>query len=376
MLLIASILIPIITLTFLLIFFRKALVWQEVILLLITAPILTLIFNLCAEKALTHDTEYWGGYTQQATYEEDWDEYIHRTCTRTVSCGKDCTTVETYDCSYVDYHPETWWISGSNGESIYIPKSRFDLLCNQFGNKTFKDMNRHYYTNDGDAYFTVWDKKEETLDTITTKHSWENRVQASGSVFKFQEVDPKKFGLYEYPNIVNDYKQQSYMGPDMVGVSTGVKRLDYWNAILGAKKRVRIYVMIYKNKPMEAAFEQENYWKGGNKNELNICVGLNDTNQVQWAHTFSWTPKEILKVEVNNFVLSKSTFNLTDLAEYVGPAVQQKWVKKNFREFDYLSVEPPQWVVYVGLTISLLVSIIIAIVSVNNRFTNANPKGY
>ena len=51
------------------------------------------------------DTEYLGSYVTRIRHYDAWNEYIHRTCTRTVGSGKNQRT-ETYDCSYVENHPE------------------------------------------------------------------------------------------------------------------------------------------------------------------------------------------------------------------------------------------------------------------------------
>lgn len=357
---------PVIVLAYLLSFHRKELVAWEVIILIVVPTIIVAGVRFTSEYAQTRDIEYWGGWVTDTRYYEDWNEYIHRTCTRQSCSGtgenRSCTT-EFYDCSYVQYHPEHWEVRGSNNECIGIDRGRFDGLCSQFGNKSFVDLHRHYHTNDGDMYVGRFFGEREKLEPLTTSHSWENRVQASHSVFKFPEVEDRS-GLYDYPGI-SAHRQPVVLGATKQ--TDGVKRMEYLNAVLGAKKKVRIYTLLYRNQPQQKAFDQQTYWKGGNKNELNIAVGLDNQDRVQWSKVFSWSDIEDLKIETQNFIINQSTFSLSGLADWLGPQVEKRWIKKNFHDFDYLSVDPPLWAIILAFILSLISSIVTAILVVKNE---------
>ena len=358
--------IPVVTLIYLLVFYRKELVWPEVAALVGIPVIIIGIVKVSAEYSQTRDTEFWGGWVTDTRFYEDWNEYVHRTCTRQNCSGsgdsRTCTT-ETYDCSYVHYHPEFWEVNGSNGERVGIGRDRFEFLCKQFDNKVFVDMKRNYHTNDGDMYMGKWKGEADRLEPITSQHTWENRVQASRSVFRFPEVKDRS-GIYDYPAISEGYRQQVVLGATKQ--LDGVKRMEYWNAVLGARKKVRIYTLLYRNLPLQKALDQQSLWMGGNKNELNVAVGLDNEDRVQWAHVFSWSEIEGLKVEAKNYVIGQSTFSLVGFADWLGPEVNKRWVKKNFHDFDYLRVDPPLWAVILAFILSLISSGIAAYVSVTN----------
>jgi hypothetical protein len=144
-------LIPFLIMVLVAIFYNKKLTWWEIPLPFIITLIPILIFKFTATHSLTKDYEYWGNYVKEVRYYEAWDEYIHQTCTRTVSCGEDCTTTETYDCSYVDYHSAYWIMILNDNTSIRISKSEYNRLKSKFGNNTFQDMHRDYHHNDGDT---------------------------------------------------------------------------------------------------------------------------------------------------------------------------------------------------------------------------------
>lgn len=346
--------------------------WEAAI-MLGTPIFLTGLCKGCTEATQTHDTEYWGGYVTTAEYYEDWNERV--SCshpiyeTITDSDGNTSTKYVGDEHAYdVDYHQEYWQINHSIGGSITISKATFDRLVGQFGNHAFVDLHRDYHSNDGDKYVATWKGEEDKLEPVAQTRSYENRVQASQSVFNFKEVDPKYYDLFEYPKI-EGYVQRATLG---AGTIADEKKFQFLNATLGAPKQVRAFTLVFKGKPMQAAMEQQAYWKGGNKNELVSCVGVNETMEVQWAYVFSWTDKEDIKAEARNFLMSQKTLDLSAYASWLGPAIQEKWIRKNFEEFSYLTVEPPMWSVLLTFFFTLLASGGVAAWAILNEHT---PEG-
>lgn len=121
------------------------------------------------ESIQTRDVERWAGYATEVRYYEDWNEYIHQTCTRSYPCGTDskgqttyCT--ETYDCSYVDYHPEYWELRSTTGTYKLSQEEYYQFMSRWGGRQVFVDLHRNYHTDDGDMYKVVWDQQESTLE--------------------------------------------------------------------------------------------------------------------------------------------------------------------------------------------------------------------
>ena len=75
-----------------------------------------------------------------------------------------------------------------------------------WNNKTFVELNRHIDLHwgcgkDGDRYITNTDNIFEHIQQYTDIHNYENKVQASSSVFNFQKVDTSNinfYGLFNY----------------------------------------------------------------------------------------------------------------------------------------------------------------------------------
>lgn len=134
------------------------------------------------------------------------------------------------------------------------------------------------------------------------------------------------------------------------------------NAKLGAPKKVRIFILIFKNQPLDASHKQEAYWRGGNKNEFVFTIGINDANKVTWARAFSWTEVERLKIDardymVQNFIDPGRELDLVPVVNWTAKNINTYWVKKDFRDFDYITIAPPLWAQILTFVVTLIVNI-------------------
>jgi len=373
-----SVLVPVITVVILLLFFKHQTVWWEFFIPVVVSLMLIGLCKSCSEGVQTRDTEYLGGYGVKAIYYEAWNErvpcshpkYCTRTVTRTGSDGRTYTSTESYQCGHhhlydVDNHPPRWVLDDSNRGRHRISKSYFDSLTSRWKNKVFKDLNRSYHTRDGDSYVTAWDNNDDTLEPVVTTNTYKNRVQASDSVFSYQEVDPKMYGLFEYPE-VNGYRCDSVLGV-LENKATASRYLNIWNAKLGRAKQVRMWMLIYVNQPMAAALEQESYWKGGNKNEVVVCIGVDKNSSLKWCHVFSWTEVESMKVRIRSEISSMEVLDVQKAAEVLVSNVQKDFRRKEFADFDYLTVEPPIKYVIMTFVLTVLVNVGLSVFVIKNN---------
>ena len=100
--------IPVITCLILLFGFRQFTAWWEYLVVLLPSILLSSALYFGLLEIQETDTEYLGYYVSKVEYYEDWDEWVHQTCTRTWTDSKGNTHTETYDCSHSVYHPEYW----------------------------------------------------------------------------------------------------------------------------------------------------------------------------------------------------------------------------------------------------------------------------
>ena len=140
----------------LIIFFWKYMVWWEYLLFIGISLLVAFVFKCAIDFGSCRDDRYVGGYITKITHYDEWDEWIHRTCTRKV--GKH---VSHYDCSYREVHPEKWMYTDNRGmEHYFLGKKQFDRAMKELGypKMVFRDMNRNYYHIDGNAQDYYYDK--------------------------------------------------------------------------------------------------------------------------------------------------------------------------------------------------------------------------
>lgn len=342
------------------------------------------LFSWWGTSSVTKDYEYWGNYVVQTRYYESWDEYIHQTCTRSVPCGTDSNgntqyCDETYDCSYVDYHSEYWTIVLNDGNEINVSESYYHSLVSKFGTgKDFVDMHRDYYYNDGDMYSTNYPDTYVAFEPYMSKHSYTNKVQASSSVFNFPEVseeDITKYNLFEYPDVENGNLDailtHGYSIPQ-----AAQDKFNYLNGKLGMDKQVRIWVLLFNANERQSVYMQRGYWKGGNKNEFIVCLGMNNDGTVAWYEPIGWNKEKLIEIETRDYVLNGKKLDLVEFGDFMYKQVEKNWVRTEFSEFDYLSISPPTWSIVVSWIISFIACIGIGIWIVTNEFTSGDPRGY
>lgn len=373
--------------------FKHEVVWWEYLLNFGAALICIFISKAIIEYTQASDEEYWGAWTTEVRYYEDWNERVscrhpkycqrYNACKRRDSKGHCVGGTETYQCGYkhlydVDYHPEYWILHHSDGGTIRVSKSEYNRIVNKFEvTPKYVDLHRDYHTNDGDMYKATWPGDDHTLEAVITTHRYENRVRVSSSSYAIKKPSKEIFDqykLYDYAPVYDGFKQkviQGYNDP------VAEKSFQILNAKLGHKKQFKAYVLVFKNAPRQAGLYQEDQWEGGNKNELNITIGIDNENNVKWCHVFSWTDKRDIVVNTRTLVESQDKLNLLELAGFLWPQVETNWKRKSFADFEYLTIEPSTTSLVISFIITLLVNLGVALFVIANDFTeNKTNKKY
>ena len=348
---------------------NRKVVWWEFFIPFVTSLIAIVISKYAIDGINTKDIEYWNSLVIEARYYEAWDEYISDTCTRTTTDADGNTTTETYDCSYVEDYPEYWMVITNSNESIEVTEYTYNYLIKLFKeHPKFVDMHRPYHSYDGDMYYIKWNGNKDQAQPVATQHIYTNKVQAANDVFNFPEVDTSDisfYGLYEYPELKNNFNYTGLLGDASQQVHY---ELAYWNGIIGPEKECRLWILLYKNKSIQSGILQEALWKGGNKNEVVITIGIDDSTKVQWCYPFTWSEVTGLKTDIKGIVGIGKELDLMTTIKSSTNLIRRKFTRKKFREFDYLTVEPPMWAVILVYVIVLLICIGVSFYVVNNEF--------
>jgi hypothetical protein len=343
---------------------------------------------MIAVSVASMDREYWGSNAISAVYYEAWDErvscrhpvYCHRPATRTDSEGHVSVTIERYRCGWehgfdVDYHSPKWEIRDSLGKVFPTSKELFESLASRWHNRTFANMGRQYHSIDGDKYETKWDRQDETIEPFVTMHSYVNRVKVS-TEFTFKEVKPEEkaqLGLYDYPVISTYCPSILGRGPND---ETANRYLDIWNAKLGPQKQVRMWVLVFHDKPQQAGIMQESYWKRGNKNEVVVCIGTDKQWNITWCKAFSWAKNTAMLTALKDRIAGPESvpLDLDKVALITVEEVSKGFVRREFKEFETLTVEPGKVALIVTFVLTLLVNLGVSFYVVENEFENKDPE--
>jgi hypothetical protein len=120
---------------------------------------------------------------------------------------------------------------------------------------------------------------------------------------------------------------------------------------------------------------QRGYWKGGNKNEFIACIGMNKDGSVAWFESMGWSQNKLIDVETRNYVLAQSNLDLTKFGDFMISEVNTNWVRTDFKQFDYLEIDVPNWAIWVTWIVSIVSCIGLSIWIVNNQFTIDDQDG-
>jgi hypothetical protein len=356
--------IPVAVIAFFLIKGNGCLAWWEGLLMFFAPLLLIFIFKATSESFQVSDTEWWGNYAISAVHTDDWDERV--SCRHEISCSHTCSSgsgkdKRTYKChsndgyyhAYdVDYHPDRWDMQISDGSEFGISQAFYNELVNRWGsNVYFIEKNRRFHSIDGDARGINYDGVFEHAEPVFTQHYYENRVAASDSILSYRNFEPeelKKLNLYDYPKM-NGWRHPAILGWNDPEADRTLQNI---NGLLGKSKQVKVFVLVWKNRDKGVVEEQKRYWKGGNKNEFVVNIGVDDAGVIKWGDVFCWTSAdnpstELLRIETRNHIndLRDQPLNLTSFAQWLQPQLQEKWVRQSFKKFSYITVDPPTWAI-------------------------------
>lgn len=354
---------------------KKTALWEYAVVLV---PSLLLFFALKYSFVYISslDKEYLSDLVSKITYYEDWDETVMVTHTRTVSCGKGKTRTETYVVPERRYHPKRYVYETVTGETNDVSEDEYKLICYKLNMPAvFKDMHRSYRSKDGDAYVTSWNRTRENSYPVTWTHLYQNKVKASSySIFKYgnmSEEEIKENKLFDYPEIKNN-DQNPILGFN--ATDTDIDAVRYLNGYRGPKNQIHVFILCFNNPSLEVAEMQKAYWQGGNKNEFVVCLGVKN-NKVIWCNPFSWSDEPMLEVKTRDYFIKYPDINFKDYAEWLDTQIDKNWHRKEFNDFNYLSIE-----LSIGWYIAILIIILCYNVGISywvitNEFTLDKPSG-
>ena len=345
--------------------------------------LLTALIHWLMYRSRISDDEFLGSYINKVTHEEAWTElvyYIER-----VPCGRDSNGNTIYKnvqrVRHV-FHPELWEMFSSYGTVQRISHSYYDQVRNTWGTPesrlhftganivggvrfgqayTFEDILSSYAPEENPLLDTNFSSR---FFPLTEEHEYENKVRNSHSIFKFEDISAKRakeLGLFDYPPVKHNY-QECILGRQF---SEEVHhQYELFNAWFGFRHQLHVFILCFDAaKGMGIAEKQRAYWEGGNRNEFVVCLGL-DGDTVRWCHAFSWMDEPVFSVKAEAYFREHEQLDLSAFCTWLQENVTL-WKRKDFHDFDYLTVSLTSTQNYLLLAFTLAVNVGIAALVMN-----------
>lgn len=346
-------------------FDKKQYKWWEFFVAPAATTVLVISMKLLISSANVSFPEYWGSMVTAVYEEEPWNEWHHQTCSYTTTDSKGNSTTHYYDCSHQDDYGPSWECTTNLNEKFNITEKQYDKLRKQFGSsqhavnahKNHSSRSRTVGSNGtkfegksvGDVsyvYEVAWKGTMETAQAAASQHRYVNKIKASDlSLFNISVVSKKQadtLGLFQYPALDNNLEYPTIIGTN-VSENT-FRKFQRLNGKFGPSNQLRLWILVFENKPISIASLQQNYWVKGNMNELVVCVGKKDTT-IQWVNAFSWSTNGTLPVQIRDYINNQGSIteqHWNELYDYLDVNLVT-YTRRSFEEFDYLTVELKPW---------------------------------
>lgn len=377
--------------------FRQQIVWWEILLIIIVPTLFSFGSKALIDTYSVSYTEYWGDEIVSVFEEEPYNYWHSEMCPYDCNCSTDddgntsCSTCWE-DCSHQDDVGPNWYGVTRLGHTVSISEEQYDKWNKQFGGNRIKTDTKENHDSDDDCSYsggtkfsgkevgqysyvwrTDWNGDFNSSVPLTTEHSYENRIKSSDyTVFQYIKISEEQadsLKLFDYPIFKNSFTFPSVLGYNSDKANTEFHRI---NGHLGDKKQMRVWVLVHNTTDSEIGYKQESYWVGGNKNELVINIGVQGSD-IKWCHVFSWSNITSLKDDIKNFILNQKVLNdktFSNIGEYVHTEGEKRFERLPFKQFDYISVEPPLWTIILAYIFTIIVCAFISFGVVNNQYEN------
>jgi len=325
------------------------------------------IFQFISIWSMTRDVETWSGEIVKVTHCPAWTEQYTETHTTTDSDGKS----HTYTTTEYDHHPEHW--DASNNFGTYqneegISLSFFDEATARFGGSIVVDGSQPTshggFCISGDQSRYSAHNQTGYVYPVTVERHFENRIKAAPTLFSFSKV-PTNVAVYAWPNNPDWQHSDRLMGTARVTIDA--LEFDRFNSRVGPRKRVNVIMIGFGQRDISYAEWQRAKWIGGKKNDLVLCYGGLRDGKPSWSKVFGWSDSEICKRNLESILLQNAP--TTKILPIIEQEIVRGYTIKDWKAFDYISVEPPAWSYWVFCIVLILAQSGFYIWAANNEIS-------
>jgi len=302
------------------------------------------------------DCEVWNYRVVKIRHDERWTERESRT--RQVACGTETITTGSgknrRTSTRTKYRTETYYVTETYGpywkstdeygDNHSIDEATYNYWKTIWANE--RRTGEHHGSSagfdraiTGGVFGSNWTNDFAKIYPFSDIHRYKNKVRYSHSVFKLQEPTPELMAKYPRPaDQGNTCPVISYGNPKIKISDDDVMLLRRVNASLGVQKRIHAVLIVFWDEPRTIVNDVLVAWQNPNKNELCTFISLKADGTVNWVESHSWMDNTELHGIIDTG-LSGEHFQMEKYAKLLLENCHRKWIKKDFRDFDYLRVD-------------------------------------
>jgi hypothetical protein len=316
------------------------------------------IIHLISFQSQTGDFEVWSGSIVKVRQFSEWREYYEEAVYKTVThgTGKNARTERVFShwSPRTRLHEAYWEAYSDIGTTHGISKNDFERFCKVFNSRYKVGGDRRTMEHasrmiSGDPYDYLSDNTTRVVIPIHVSKSFTNRIKAAPSVFSFASV-PQGTPVFDYPEVSDVWNSSRVLGEAQKTVST--IKWDQMNAVLGPIYRVNVLLVGFNSPDSMLGEWQKAKWIGGKKNDLILCYGKG------WARVYSWSQSDVCKKALESVLLAGPIDDT--LPDRIAETIRrEKFVRRDWHDFDYLSVEPSEthWIAFLIVLVITQISL-------------------
>ena len=263
-------------------------------------------------------------------------------------------------------HPDEYVGIYNINHKHYMSRDNFEYMCWRWGFRMYSFKTNHKNCVEGGGGEACdWNGDENSTKTVTITHRYHNPLKKSYSLFRSSGISKERvaeLGLFDYPKLDSYDEQKVLLVKDGVPFSNDLEQaavaLQRLNAFCGETSQIHVFMLLVPaSDGIEFTACQKDYWKGLNKNELVICLGVSN-NMVRWCEAMSWSDNKTLELKIRSYFIDHPTLNLTPFVAWLRANLKY-WKRKEFKDFEYLKngeIEGGYWIL---LSVSILFSLML-----------------
>lgn len=322
------------------------------------------------------DTEYLNYNIQKVVHIADYytDREVCDKCKDDKGNEYDCNCRMVCDV----YHPDSYYMIKTNGESQSISSGEYNNIRRKFGTKETLVESSQFdqCSGDGRKWEVVWNGTWETMIPTSQTHLYINYVKATSTLHKLTGQTGNKDHILSYPNL----KNYGYGSIDIDRVLTAGVTLpqhikdsidimtDKHLSTLGKQKQCNIlYYFVNETQSYYGLIEQE--WIRGKKNDITVIIGMKTWPKIEWVRIMCWSKQSIFQVQLRDQILDmKSIPSANTLVSTVVNQVKKEsnaggFERQPMEEYKYLLREVNlgwvSWVVVILILSMMMAPLVI-----------------